>query len=63
MQPWSQNIGETACVIRLLQFSRKKHDIFAKWALTFSGVWDYNPVTDEGGGAASDEVSRSEESH
>ena len=32
-------------------------------ALTFSGVWDYNPVTDEGGGAASDEVSRSEESH
>ncbi len=31
--------------------------------LTFSGACDYNPVTDEGGGAAGDEVSRSKESH
>jgi hypothetical protein len=31
--------------------------------LTFSWVWDYNPLTDEGGGAASDEASRSKENH
>jgi len=37
--------------------------IYENSQLTFSGVWDYNPLTDEGGGAASDEVSRSKENH
>jgi len=32
-------------------------------ALTFLYVWDYNPLTDEGGGAASDGVSRSGKNH
>jgi hypothetical protein len=36
--------------------SSQKHDIFAKPVLTWKRLWAYNPLTDEGGGAAGDEV-------
>ncbi|MDP9840729.1 hypothetical protein J2T09_005517, partial [Neorhizobium huautlense] len=55
-QPSRKNAGEKPWCTRVLIIYRKKHDIFAKGLLTFSGWSAYNPVTDEGGGAAGDEV-------
>ncbi|MDW5318322.1 hypothetical protein, partial [Rhizobium sp. PL01] len=41
----------------------KKHDFLSHCVLTSFGVWDYKPLTNEGGGAAGDRRTRSEVSY
>jgi hypothetical protein len=41
----------------------EKHDFLSQSVLTSFGVWDYKPLTNEGGGAAGDRRTRSEVSY